>query len=136
METSGYPWLQVDMDEKANITLIQVRNSERNPASFRIYVRDDVASFGKACGNYHVFAGDETRIIRCKPMYGRSVKIVGKDMNDFLSLCEVQIFNNSGWCRCRCSVLFFFLNSRKLVPELIIRAILTFTFTIYYFVKL
>ncbi|CAB3995013.1 adhesion G- coupled receptor D1-like [Paramuricea clavata] len=48
-----------------------------------------------ACGDFHVFAGDETRIIRCQPLYGRSVKIVGKTKQDSLSLCEVQVFNDS-----------------------------------------
>ena len=91
------PWWQVDLDEKVNITFIQVKNSGRHPTSFRAYVRYDVGSDGMACGDLHVFAGDETRIIRCQPLYGRSVKIVGKTWHDSLSLCEVQVFNDSGW---------------------------------------
>jgi hypothetical protein len=91
------PWWQVDLDEKVNITFIQVKNSGRHPTSFRAYVRYDVGSDGMACGNFHVFVGDETRIIRCQPLYGRSVKIVGTTKQDSLSLCEVQVFNDSGW---------------------------------------
>ena len=93
--TGTLPWWQVDLTKKINISYIQVTNSERHPTSIRVYVRYDVGSGGKTCGKY-VLAGGETRILRCKPVLGRSVKIVGTKENDFLSLCEVQVFDDTG----------------------------------------
>lgn len=92
------PWWQVELDEKTNITFIQLKNSRRHATSLQIYVRYDVGKKGKACGkNFHVLAKNEARIIRChEPLYGRSIKIVGTRENDSLSLCEVQLFNDSG----------------------------------------
>ena len=92
--TKSLPWWQVDLDEKININYIQVKNSGRHPTFIRVFVRID--SGGKTCGEY-VLARGETRILRCKrAMLGQSVKIIGTKTNDTLSLCEVQVFDDTG----------------------------------------
>ena len=90
------PWWQVNLDKKVNVSFIRVTNSKRHPSSFGVYVRYDINSEGMACGRFHVLGANETRIIRCPTTFGRSVRIVGTKTNDFLSLCEVQVFNDTG----------------------------------------
>ncbi|XP_028396928.1 adhesion G protein-coupled receptor L2-like [Dendronephthya gigantea] len=88
------PWWQVDLDKKMNITFIQVKNSGRTSTLLRVYIRYNPGDGGQICGNRHLLSANETKIIKCEPRFGQSVKIV-ELKNKYLSLCEVHVFSNT-----------------------------------------
>ena len=90
-----YPFWEVDLDKKIKINFIQVKNSQRHPTSIYVCIRENIGAECKI-RRRHVLAGGETRILRCRPTLGQSVRIVGTKMNDSLSLCEVQVFDDTG----------------------------------------
>lgn len=83
------------MDEKMNITFIQVTNCGNTSSLLRVYIRYHPQINGETCGKRHMLAANETKIIKCKPRFGQSVKIVPL-RNDYLSLCEVHVFSDAG----------------------------------------
>lgn len=69
-----------------------------HPLVINIYVSQNQNQNGTFCGVKHVLEGGETRWIICEPhILGRFVKIeVPSDRQEYLSLCEVQVFHQTG----------------------------------------
>ena len=90
----------IDLIQSINVTYIQVKNSQQHPTSIRIYVRKFRYGTGHACGREHIIGRGERRIISCMSLFGQSVKIVPGTRTKSFSLCELQVFNDSGILMC------------------------------------
>lgn len=90
----------IDLIQSINVTYIQVKNSQQHPTSIRIYVRKFRYGTGHACGRDHIIGSGERRIISCMSLFGQSVKIVPGRRTKSFSLCELQVFNDSGILMC------------------------------------